>query len=329
MESRSTSSCTTSALTTNRMHKPGRLARGLDILKMSAQVMMKHKKLVVFPLITGVFFLLIVAVFFFPAVFYTTGYSLGQSEHWKVVGERVTDVVSVWNPRHHDHVPLTAYVRLFSLYVSFLICSTFFNVAFYHEIMEALAWENVSIRRGLAFARQRLLPIVMWSLFAGTIGFVIRQLAERLGVIGALVLRFIGVTWSVASVFAIPVMVRETSANPVTLLRQSAKTIRKTWGESLTGLLGMDVVMIGLMLVLLLISFGIPFGMMMLGVRPDIAFVSGVGLFVSSLIAGQLFSGMISNIFRCALYIYASEGVVPAPYSAELMESAWRVKKRS
>jgi predicted alternative tryptophan synthase beta-subunit len=33
------------------------------------------------------------------------------------------------------------------------------------------------------------------------------------------------------------------------------------------------------------------------------------------------------DIFRCALYVYASEGVVPAPYTAELMDAAWKVRK--
>jgi hypothetical protein len=33
------------------------------------------------------------------------------------------------------------------------------------------------------------------------------------------------------------------------------------------------------------------------------------------------------HIYRGALYVYATEGVVPAPYTAELMDAAWKVKK--
>lgn len=35
-----------------------------------------------------------------------------------------------------------------------------------------------------------------------------------------------------------------------------------------------------------------------------------------------------SHGFRCALYVYASEGVVPAPYTVEMMDTAWKVRKK-
>jgi hypothetical protein len=40
-------------------------------------------------------------------------------------------------------------------------------------------------------------------------------------------------------------------------------------------------------------------------------------------------SGVVSHVYRCALYIYASEGVAPEPYDQELMDRAWMVKKSS
>jgi len=38
--------------------------------------------------------------------------------------------------------------------------------------------------------------------------------------------------------------------------------------------------------------------------------------------------GVISHVYLCALYIYATEGVVPEPYNQDLMDRAWKVKKR-
>jgi hypothetical protein len=40
-------------------------------------------------------------------------------------------------------------------------------------------------------------------------------------------------------------------------------------------------------------------------------------------------SGVAGNVYRCALYMYASEGVVPEPYNHELLDMAWKVKKSS
>jgi len=33
-----------------------------------------------------------------------------------------------------------------------------------------------------------------------------------------------------------------------------------------------------------------------------------------------------SQVYRCALFIYASEGVVPGPYDQDMMDLAWKVK---
>jgi hypothetical protein len=38
-------------------------------------------------------------------------------------------------------------------------------------------------------------------------------------------------------------------------------------------------------------------------------------------------SSVAGHVYRCALYLYATEGVVPEPYSQELMDMAWKVKK--
>lgn len=40
-------------------------------------------------------------------------------------------------------------------------------------------------------------------------------------------------------------------------------------------------------------------------------------------------SGVASDVYRCALYMYATEGVVPEPYNQELLDMAWKVKKSS
>jgi hypothetical protein len=33
------------------------------------------------------------------------------------------------------------------------------------------------------------------------------------------------------------------------------------------------------------------------------------------------------NIFLCGLYVYASEGVVPGTFDAEIFDNAWKIKK--
>ena len=59
---------------------------------------------------------------------------------------------------------------------------------------------------------------------------------RELSFIGRLIVGWIGLAWSVASIFAIPILVREPSlSNPFAVLSKSADTINRTWGEMLSG----------------------------------------------------------------------------------------------
>jgi hypothetical protein len=35
-----------------------------------------------------------------------------------------------------------------------------------------------------------------------------------------------------------------------------------------------------------------------------------------------------TGVYRCALYVFASEGVVPEPYTSEMMNAGWTVKRQ-
>ncbi|WP_221032847.1 DUF6159 family protein [Actomonas aquatica] len=303
---------------------PGKFARSWALFKASLVVLRQHPSLLLFPIITFVCTLVITGFFLTPAVFYPTGYSLNESEHWislaRMIGVYQDGVVE--GPIRPEPV-VYAYGAL--LYLVSMFIATFANTAFYHQIIQAFSGEAVSIRAGVAFALTRLRSILMWSLFAGVIGLIIKMLEERLGWVGALVMRFVGVVWSVASVFAIPVLIREGKANPIALLRSSAQTLRQTWGEALIGYLGVTfggwIVAIGS--VLFLGTLGVVSGVL----QTPWPILSGVGVWLIAIIAYGFLMAMIGHIYRCALYIYATEGVVPAPYDAGMMDSAWKVKK--
>ena len=49
---------------------------------------------------------------------------------------------------------------------------------------------------------------------------------------------------------------------------------------------------------------------------------------IEDTIPDAVIAGCIDTIFRCALYIYATEGVPPAPYDEALMDAAWKVRKQ-
>jgi hypothetical protein len=207
-----------------------------------------------------------------------------------------------------------------------MFVATFFNVAFYSEILKAFNGQPVSIRAGLQFACTKWKPVLLWTIFAGLVGYLIKMLEERFGFVGRLVLRLVGTAWSIACVFVIPVIIREEETiNPLVMLKKSALTLKNTWGESLIGYAGVSF---GGLIVLLgsLVILGV-------GVAISIALnnfwilaLVGVGWLIS-LFAIMYLMSVASQIFRCALYLYATEGTIPQPFDDEMIAMAWKVKK--
>jgi hypothetical protein len=177
-------------------------------------------------------------------------------------------------------------------------------------------------------AVSRLPSILAWSLLAGVVGWIIRTIQERLPLVGRIVTGFIGMAWSIAAVFVIPVIIQEQPMrNPFRLLQQSALTLKRTWGEGLIGYLGFSagsMVIFGCSLVPLLLAGAVAYLFKSVGLIIVAGAIWAVGLLLIAYV-----SGVAGHVYRCALYKYATEGVVPEPYDQDLLDRAWKVKKSS
>jgi hypothetical protein len=289
----------------------------------SLQVVRQNQKLLLFPIVTSVCSVVMLLFFFAPALLYPSGHALRELAHWQTLGHQLGLDFGGRRPAVHPNGIFYGYLAV--AYLVSMFTATFFNAAFYHEIMKALAGQPVSVRSGLAFAWSRVRSILMWSLLAGVVGLIIKALEERFGWVGRLVMRFVGVVWSVASVFAIPVLVREGSTNPITTLRQSAAVLRKTWGESLAGYVGLTVGSWIMLVGSLLFLAGAVAVTVML--HSPVPILLAILVWLVAMFTLAYLVGVAGHVYRCALYVYASEGVIPAPYSAEMMDAAWKVKK--
>jgi hypothetical protein len=323
-----------------------KLKHSWEIFKASITLTFRHRKLLWFPFLNTVF-TAVIAVFFLsamalPMALKDTGYSFTQPEHWEVLMQR-------YGLNNHDHpalkvgptaagipmitqkngVPIKSpwpVLILLPVYFISMFLATFLNVAYYSEIIAALNGRGVSLRRGFGVARRRLPAILAWSLMAGLVGWLIRAVQERLPFGGRIVMGLIGIAWSVATVFAIPVIIQEESArNPLKILRQSAATLKRTWGEGLLGYIGFSASRTAIFL-LSLLPFLLGCGLAYLSHSILIFVISSI-LWMICLMAVAYVSGVASQVYRCALYIYAAEGVIPEPYNQELMDGAWRIKK--
>jgi len=295
------------------------------LLKSSLSIIGRNKQLLVFPLVTFICTAAIVLFFLGPPILRPTGNPYTSAEHWKTISHSLFTETGDGG-RAHFSLTRGAMVYAGFLYFIAMFIGTFFNVAFYHEILAALTGQPVSLGRGLKFAFSKLGSIFMWTLFAGLVGLIIKIIEERLDWVGQIIGRLVGLAWSVAAVFAIPIIVREErNANPLAVLQKSAGVLKRTWGEALIGYAGLSIanslVALGSLICLAgTIAISIVLHIYWLIVIAAIVWLCA--MFIWSYVAG-----VASNVYRGALYLYAAEGVVAAPYSQDTLDMAWKFKK--
>src|SRR4051812_19687787 len=137
-----------------------KLQRSWILFKCSVSVVLQNKALLVFPILSFVCTLVILSFVVTPLAFQRTGYKLSQVEHWKAVSETLVVAKTTENEQptgiHRSRsrsgdltlkpmaVGVGAVVYLISMFLA-----TFFNVAFFHQILQALRGGTVSVGAGL------------------------------------------------------------------------------------------------------------------------------------------------------------------------------------
>ena len=131
-----------------------RIERSLTLFKCSLCVVREHRKLLLFPFV-NFFLLCIIALFFIvPLAFWHTGHSFTEVAHWKTLAGHVAS----WTENFGNgkvRISPAGYSLLAGIYMVSVFLATFFNVAFFNEILHALNGQAVSVRGGLRFAVTR------------------------------------------------------------------------------------------------------------------------------------------------------------------------------
>ena len=199
--------------------------RSWTLVKCSLRVIFGNKTLLLFPLILSLLMIVMAAFFLAPVLLWPTGH--GLAEDGALAGRRT----AMDHPgAGGGNLSLTpaGYALGAVFYLAATCLATFVNVAFYSQILNALRGHPVSVAAGLRLAWSRRGAIVAWSLFTGVVGLIIRNIEQRVGIVGRWIIGLIGLAWSVASVFAVPIIVvGAEGAHPLRILRTSATTLRR------------------------------------------------------------------------------------------------------
>jgi len=198
----------------------------------------------------------------------------------------------------------------------------FCGVALAEVLRRSLAGEPASAADGWRAARSRLGLIAAWTLLVCTVGAFLRLVEERIPLGGKLAAALAGVAWSLATMFAVPVIAYE-NLGPMETLRRSAALFRERWGEQLGGAVtigaGAGLVMIPAVLCIVVgVSVGGPSGIVLVVVGG--ALVIGI----------QAFASALNEVYRVFLY-RSAVGIEPVggPFDEhDLSRPTWGKRRR-
>ena len=213
-------------------------------------------------------------------------------------------------------------VCMLLIFFAVTLTANFCSAAFYSEIFLCLKGEEkASLWRGFRFAAGRILPLFLWSLLSATVGLFLRMLSGRNG--RAWISKPLWFAWSVASCFAIPVIVCDPAlTNPFRALKRSGSVINRTWGEALIGFAGLKILLWAGMAAWFLFMAGLWAGFR--------AFPSASGVFIGCAAGGTLLFGIFAylvsaaeTVYRATLFLYAEEGFFPAEFDSDDLNGAF------
>jgi len=282
--------------------KKGRLRNGWALARESFRVLRADKRLLLFPLLSGVSSILVLASF--AGAIWASG--LADTR------EAMNDV--------------TAWALLSVFYFANYFVIVFFNSALVACTMKRFRGGSPTVGHGLRKARRRLGKIVAWAFFAATVGVILRFIAERVGFVGRIVIALLGAAWTVATYFVVPVLVVE-KLGPLDAARRSAGIVRKAWGESLVSNAGVGLATF-VMTILVIVPLAIAAFVLAAQTQSVAVLIAGVGAVVIVIVLAALVGSALNTIALCALYLYATEGKVPQAFANTGLQYAFATKKK-
>jgi hypothetical protein len=272
-----------------------KFSRSWALTRASASVLRSDKELLVFPLLSSLCALVVVATFVVPA------FALRLFEQ-EALGLAVA----------------------FLFYLCLYFVTFFFNAALVGAALIRLEGGDPTVADGFAAARARIVPILGYAAIAATVGMILQALKDKEN--NFLVRMFasgLGVAWTLATFLVVPVLVAE-NVGPIDALKQSVALLRRTWGENAIGNVGIGFAF-GLMM-----FAGVVLGVLLVVgawmASPQLAIAVGV-LVVLALVLLGIVQSALSAVYSAALYRYAMAGEAPQGFEGTAIATAFAPKR--
>jgi uncharacterized membrane protein YesL len=279
------------------------LDRTRAILQAAVLTLRRHPRLLWFPVLSAVGTFAIVIVL------------LAASLAFEAVG--------------HGSVTRGRVVGGMTLWYGVTFVTTMSAVALARATLDAMAGRAWTLSGSFTHAWSRLPSVAAFALVQTGVTRIIQRMRggrghRRRGFVSRTSAAMLDLAWWGTSYLAIPVLARE-NLGPLSTLSRSARLFRETWKESFVGRLALGWLWLPVALVV-----AIPIGLCVLLDVEDGAIVAiaiGIPLTLCGLAA--LLVRTLDTIYRTALYVFATEGVVPEPFDDPDLHEIWKVKPAS
>lgn len=265
-----------------------------SLMKSSFAVLQAEKKLIIFPVISALVTLLILASFIFPMLVLDKGW----------IEDGIISDSTQW---YH-------YLQVFGLYYACYFIMLFFNSATVASAIYVMRGGKPTIGGAMNVVMSRLGPLAAWALIAATIGLILNIIENQSDKFGKIITGLLGMSWTLVSFMVLPILIIE-NRGPVESLKASISMLRGTWGEQILGHFSFGLIYF----IMILPMFLVFYLMMNLG---ETAIILAIVFGVIYTLAAAAIQWVLQSIYMGALYMYARDHEIPDEFSVSQISTA-------
>jgi len=271
-----------------------------SLMRASWQVLKKDKELLIFPVISAVCCILVLASF-------ASTFSTGGVLHLPDKGAPFSDQFDYY------------FIR-FLIYFCIYLTIIFFNSAIVACASIRMKGGDPTVMDGLRAVMSCILFIIGWALVSATIGMLISIIENRAKKAGRLTAKIFGMAWSLISFTVIPYLVIE-NKNPISALKESTNLLKKTWGHQLIGNFSFGLVFFiwaipAIVIYVIIAIFGEVSSMIPL-----------IGIILVYFVGLAIIQSALKAIFQTAVFLYARDGFAPSGFNRDILMDSFLTRR--
>jgi hypothetical protein len=275
-----------------------RIRQGFELAGASWRTFRGDRALAVFPVLGGISAAALVAAFAIPGILLASAEGAGGAA-W--AGAIILFAIAAY---------LAAFVGIFFA-VALTACADL-----------ALRGEAISVRKGIAAARERIPQIAGWAAVTTTINLILRAIEARFdGVGGAIVSALGGMAWALVTFLAVPVIAFE-GTGPMATLKRSSGLFRQRWGQQVGGIAATSgiVAIIGVIPGIVLVMLGVY-------ALPAAGGIALLAIGIILIVVASIIGSALTQILAVALYRFAADGVAVGPFTEAQLNGVVRPRR--